>query len=67
MSLVEEMENKGYQPDASTCGTLLNGLCKISQTGVAIRLLRKLEKGNFELNVVLYSTVILTVYLRTNW
>ena len=58
----------GYLPTQTTLNTLLKGLrlqgniswkwrtkglCKIGQTGVAIRLLRKLEKGNFEQNVVL--------------
>ena len=58
MTLVEEMEKKGYEPDAITCGTIVNGLCKNGQTGVAIKLLRMLGKRNFEQNVVLYSTVI---------
>ena len=52
------MEKKGYEPSVITCGTIVNGLCKIGQTGVAIRLLRKLEKWNFEQNVVLYSMVL---------
>ena len=29
LRLVDEMENKGYQLDAFTCGTIVNGLCKI--------------------------------------
>ena len=56
--MVEEMEKKGYQPNVITCGTIVNGLCEIGQTGMAIRLLRKLEKGNFEQNVVLYNMII---------
>ena len=52
------MENKGYEPDVITCGTIVNGLCKIGQTGVAIRLLRKIEKRNFAQTVVLYSKII---------
>ena len=40
MRLVEEMENKGYQPDVITVGTIVNGLCKIGETSAAIRLLR---------------------------
>ena len=58
----------GYLPTQTTPNTLLKGLrlqgniswkwrtkglCKIGQIGVAIRLFRKLEKGNFEQNVVL--------------
>ena len=40
------------KPDAFTCGTILNGLCKIGQTSMAIRLLRKMEEGNFELDLI---------------
>ena len=47
MSFLDEMENKGYKPNAITSGTILNGLCKIGETGMAIKLLRRMEEGNF--------------------
>ncbi|KAB1226952.1 hypothetical protein CJ030_MR1G022254 [Morella rubra] len=58
VKLVDEMENKGYKPNAVTYGAIINGLCKRGETSVAVGLLRKMEEANFELNVVLYSTVI---------
>ena len=56
--MVEDMEEKGYQPDAFNCGTIINALCKIGKTDMAIRLLRKMEEGKFKANVVMYSTII---------
>ena len=44
MKLVEDMEKKGYQPNAFTCGTILNALCKIGKADMALGLLRKLEE-----------------------
>ena len=58
MKLVEDREKKGYQPDAFTCGTILNAICKIGKTDMAIGLLRKLEEGDFELHLITYSTII---------
>ena len=52
------MENKGCQPNVITCKALVNGLCKTGQTGVAIRLLRKMEEGSFELDLPAYNTNI---------
>ena len=52
------MEKNGYKPDAITCGTILNALCKIGKTDMAIGLLRKIEKKYFEPNVVFYITII---------
>ena len=52
------MEKKGYEPNAITCGMILNGLCKIGKTDMAIGLLRKIEKKYFEPNVVFYNTII---------
>ena len=62
MKLVEDMEKKGYQPDAFTCGTILNALCKIGKTNMAIGLLRKIGKMYFEPNVVFYNTIIDSLY-----
>ena len=56
--MVDEMERKGHQPDAFTCGTMVNGLCKIGETDMAIRLLRNMEEGNFELDMTTYNTII---------
>ena len=58
MKLVEDMEEKGYQPDAFNCGTIINALCKIGKTDMAIRLLRKMKEGKFKANVVHYSAII---------
>ena len=58
MRLVDEMEKKGYEPDRFTCGTIVNGLCKIGETNVAINLLRKMERGNFVLDLTTYNTII---------
>ncbi|KAK4595359.1 hypothetical protein RGQ29_013707 [Quercus rubra] len=52
------MEKNGHEPDAVTCGTILNTLCKIGKTDMTIRLLRKMEEGKFKANVVLYGTII---------
>ena len=52
------MEKNGYKPDAITCGMILNALCKIGKTDMAIGLLRKIEKRYFEPNVVFYNTII---------
>ena len=52
------MEEKGYQPDAFNCGTIINALCKIGKTDMAIRLLRKMKEGKFKANVVHYSAII---------
>ncbi|XP_059441835.1 pentatricopeptide repeat-containing protein At1g63080, mitochondrial-like [Corylus avellana] len=52
------MEKIGYKPNAVTYGTIMNDLCKIGEITVAIRILRKMEKGNLELNVVMYNTII---------
>ena len=46
------------EPNAITCGTILNGLCKIGRTDMTIGLLRKIEKRYFEPNVVFYNTII---------
>lgn len=40
----------------------MNGLCKIGKTGKAIGLLRKMNEGNLELDVVLQSTIIDSLY-----
>ena len=52
------MEKKGYQPNVITCGMIVKALFKIGESSADIRLLRKLEKGDFETNVVLYNTII---------
>ena len=56
--MVDEMEKKGYEPNEIACGTIVHSLCKIDETDMAIRLLRKMEEGRFKPNVVLYSTII---------
>jgi len=39
-------------------GTLINGLCKIGETESSIRLLRIIEGGLSNSNVVMYNTII---------
>jgi hypothetical protein len=52
------MVKNGYQPNAITSGTLINGLCKIDATDSAVWILRQMEREKSEVDVVHYSTII---------
>ena len=52
------MVKNGYQPNAITSGTLINGLCKIDATDLAIWILRQMECEKSEIDVLQYSTII---------
>ena len=53
---------QGYELNHLTYGTLINALCKRRETGAAIQLLRQAERENVSLNVVMYNTIIESLY-----
>ncbi|XP_020969604.1 putative pentatricopeptide repeat-containing protein At1g12700, mitochondrial isoform X2 [Arachis ipaensis] len=58
--IVDHMNNMGYQPDAHTIGTIINGLCKMGNTPAAIAILRKTETRNCKpsVDVAGYNAIV---------
>ncbi|KAJ4838898.1 hypothetical protein Tsubulata_006760, partial [Turnera subulata] len=52
------MVANGCQPNVNTYNTVVNGMCKIGKTKVAVGLLRRMEKVGCHPDVPTYSTVI---------
>ncbi|KAI8566626.1 hypothetical protein RHMOL_Rhmol02G0055700 [Rhododendron molle] len=52
------MKDEDIIPNEVTYETIINGLCKLENTTMAIQLVRSMQIWNFKPNVVIYSTII---------